>query len=282
MTKRSFFARLLALLAALVMLLGLSPALAAKVIELYAADYPVTRDGWYSTMEEVAVYLATYEELPDNFLTKNEAEKKGWDNRKGNLDEVAPGCSIGGNRFGNYEGILPDAKNRKWTECDINYEGGYRGGERICFSNDGLIYYSDDHYETFTKVEVIFEEEITFELDPNVELDEYGEYTSVNEVSAYLLRYGCLPCNYLTKADAKELGWTAKKDNLGKVMPGCSIGGDVFQNREKLLPNAKERIWYECDINAVDGKRSDERLVYSSDGLIYYTPDAFDSFIQLY
>ena len=282
MFKRSFLARLTALLLALVMLLGLSPALAARVIELYAADYPVTRDGWYSTMEEVAVYLATYEELPDNFLTKSEAEKKGWDNRKGNLDKVAPGCSIGGNRFGNYEGILPDAKNRKWTECDIDYEGGYRGGERICFSTDGLIYYSDDHYATFTKVEVIFEEAISFDLDPNVELDEYGEYTTVNEVSAYLLRYGCLPCNYLTKAEAKELGWTAKKDNLGKVMPGCSIGGDVFQNREKLLPNAKNRTWYECDLNTVDGKRSDERLVYSSDGLIYYTPDAFDTFIQLY
>ena len=282
MFKRSFLARLTALLLALVMLLGLSPALAAKVIELYAADYPVTRDGWYSTMEEVAVYLATYEELPDNFLTKSEAEKKGGDNRKGNLDKVAPGCSIGGNRFGNYEGILPDAKNRKWTECDINYEGGYRGGERICFSTDGLIYYSDDHYATFTKVEVIFEEAISFDLDPNVELDEYGEYTTVNDVSAYLLRYGCLPCNYLTKAEAKELGWTAKKDNLGKVMPGCSIGGDVFQNREKLLPNAKNRTWYECDLNTVDGKRSDERLVYSSDGLIYYTPDAFDTFIQLY
>jgi len=282
MTKRSFFARLSALLLALILIFSAVPTLAAKVIEVNAAEYPVTEDGWYSTMEEVAVYLATYEELPDNFLTKNEAEKLGWDNRKGNLDKVAPGCSIGGNRFGNYEGILPDAKNRKWTECDINFEGGYRGGERICFSNDGLIYYTDDHYESFTKVEVVFAEEAEIELDPNVALDEYGEYTSVNEVSAYLLRYGCLPCNYLTKDEAKELGWTAKKDNLGKVMPGCSIGGDEFQNREKLLPSAKNRTWYECDLNTVDGKRSDERLVFSSDGLIYYTPDAFKSFIQLY
>ena len=283
--KRSFFARLSALLLALLMLFSAVPALAAKVIEVYASEYPVVEDGWYSTMEEVAVYLATYEELPDNFLTKNQAEKKGWDNRKGNLDKVAPGCSIGGNRFGNYEGILPDKKNRTWTECDINFDGGYRGGERICFSNDGLIYYTDDHYETFTKVDVIFEEpapENQIVLDPDVELDEYGEYTSINEVSAYILRYGCLPCNYLTKADAKELGWTAKKDNLGKVMPGCSIGGDEFQNREKKLPTKKGRTWYECDLNTVDGKRSDERLVYSSDGLIYYTPDAHETFIQLY
>jgi len=281
--NRSIFARLSALLLALIMLFAAIPALAEKVIEVYAAEYPVAEDGWYSTMEEVAVYLATFKELPDNFLTKNQAEKKGWDSRKGNLDKVAPGCSIGGNRFGNYEGLLPEKKNRTWTECDINFDGGYRGSERICFSNDGLIYYTDDHYESFSKVEVLFEEAAAkIVLNPDVKLDEYGEYTSINEVSAYILRYGCLPCNYLTNVEAKELGWTAKKDNLGKVMPGCSIGGDEFQNREKKLPSKKGRTWYECDLNTVDGRRSDERLVYSSDGLIYYTPDAHDTFIQLY
>ena len=87
-----------------------------------------------------------------------DAEDLGWDNRKGNLDKVAPGCSIGGNRFGNYEGLLPEAKGRKYTECDINYDGGYRNGERIVFSNDGLIFYTSDHYQTFTPVKVIVEE----------------------------------------------------------------------------------------------------------------------------
>ena len=110
-------------------------------------------------MEEVAVYLTLYDKLPGNFLSKYDAEDLGWDNRKGNLDKVAPGCSIGGNRFGNYEGLLPEAKGRKYTECDINYEGGYRNGERIVFSNDGLIFYTNDHYQTFTPVEVIVEEE---------------------------------------------------------------------------------------------------------------------------
>ena len=54
--------------------------------------------------------------------------------------------SIGGDRFGNREGLLPDARSRQWYECDVNYEGGYRGAERLLFSNDGLIYYSGDHY----------------------------------------------------------------------------------------------------------------------------------------
>lgn len=284
---KSSLKRLLALAMALLLMLGCIPALAAKskTIQLQAADYPVEKNGRYSTMEEVAVYLATFDQLPGNFITKNKAQDRDWDNRAGNLDEVAPGCSIGGDRFGNYEGQLPDKKGRKWTECDINFDGGYRGAERIVFSSDGLIYYTNDHYNTFTQIEVSFEKkEKTPEIkvDWNAKLDEYGEYTSVSEVAAFIKQYGALPCNFISKADAKELGWTAKKDNLGDVMPGCSIGGDEFQNREKQLPTAKGRTWYECDINAVDGKRSDERIVYSSDGLIYYTPDAHKSFIQLH
>ena len=166
--KKRFGIKLVALLLAVAALLGcLTTAFAAskkqsaaktETLVVYAADYPVEEDGWYSTMEEVAVYLTLYEKLPGNFISKYDAENLGWDNRKGNLDKVAPGCSIGGNRFGNYEGLLPEAKERKYTECDINYEGGYRNGERVVFSNDGLIFYTSDHYQTFTPVKVIVEE----------------------------------------------------------------------------------------------------------------------------
>lgn len=112
----------------------------------------VVETGSYISTEEVALYIQTYQKLPANFITKAEAEKLGWISSKGNLDEVAPGKSIGGNRFGNYEGLLPSAKGRVWTECDINYKGGLRGAERLVFSNDGLIYYTKDHYETFEQV----------------------------------------------------------------------------------------------------------------------------------
>ena len=166
--KKRFGIKLVALLLVAAALLGcLTTAFAAsknqsaaktETLVVYAADYPVEEDGWYSTMEEVAVYLTLYEKLPGNFISKYDAENLGWDNRKGNLNKVAPGCSIGGNRFGNYEGLLPEAKGRKYTECDINYDGGYRNGERIVFSNDGLIFYTSDHYQTFTPVKVIVEE----------------------------------------------------------------------------------------------------------------------------
>ena len=149
--------RLLTLLLALLLALA-APlcALAQESIELWAEDYPIEEDGAYTDMEEVAVYLATYGCLPPNFITKAEARDLGWDSREGNLYLVAPGRTIGGDRFGNYEGLLPHEKGRGWTECDVNDpEGSFRGAERLVFSNDGLIYYTADHYESFSEVVVI-------------------------------------------------------------------------------------------------------------------------------
>lgn len=103
----------------------------------------------YSTREEVALYLHVFCELPSNYITKKEAEALGWQSSRGNLWDVAYGCLIGGDRFGNREGLLPKATGRSWFECDVNYEGGFRGPERLLFSNDGLIYYTFDHYATF-------------------------------------------------------------------------------------------------------------------------------------
>ena len=112
----------------------------------------IAEDGSYTSPEDVALYLHTYEKLPGNFITKKDAEALGWDSKKGNLWDVAPGMSIGGSRFGNYEGALPDRKGRKYFECDIDYEGGYRGANRLVYSDDGLIYYTEDHYNTFEQL----------------------------------------------------------------------------------------------------------------------------------
>lgn len=109
---------------------------------------PLDEDGWYYSKDEVALYIHTYGRLPDNYVSKAEAEKAGWSG--GSVEKYIPGAAIGGSRFGNYEGILPKAPGRSWTECDINTNGkSSRGAERIVFSNDGLIYYTDDHYESF-------------------------------------------------------------------------------------------------------------------------------------
>ena len=113
------------------------------------ADKELSEDEEYYLKEDVALYIHLYEHLPDNYITKNEAKELGWVSSKGNLWEVAPGKCIGGDSFGNREGLLPDKKNRKYYECDVNYEGGYRGDDRIIYSSDGLIYYTGDHYNSF-------------------------------------------------------------------------------------------------------------------------------------
>ena len=100
----------------------------------------------------MAAYLNEFGHLPDNYITKKEAKNLGWVSTQGNLSEVAPGKSIGGDYFGNYEGTLPDKKGRDYYECDIDYVSGSRGAKRIIYSNDGYIYYTGDHYNTFEQL----------------------------------------------------------------------------------------------------------------------------------
>ena len=112
-------------------------------------------DGVYDSKEDVALYLHLYGHLPDNYITKKDAEALGWTG--GSLEPYAPGKCIGGSRFGNYEGLLPAADGRRYTECDIDTLGAKsRGAKRIVFSNDGLIYYTGDHYASF---ELLYGEE---------------------------------------------------------------------------------------------------------------------------
>ena len=108
----------------------------------------IDEDGEYSSKEEVAEYIHTYNKLPSNYITKKAAQSLGWEG--GSLEPYAPGKCIGGDTFGNYEGILPKKSGRQYHECDIDTMGAKsRGAKRIVYSNDGLIYYTEDHYETF-------------------------------------------------------------------------------------------------------------------------------------
>ena len=99
----------------------------------------------------MALYIHTYGKLPGNFITKKAARSLGWEG--GSLEPYSPGSCIGGDRFGNYEGLLPKAEGRVWYECDIDTLGAKsRGARRIVFSSDGLVYYTGDHYESFTEL----------------------------------------------------------------------------------------------------------------------------------
>ena len=268
----SLHTRLLLLVLAASLLLsfaGCASAAAPQVPVQTQATWTVPdEDGSYTTAEDICAYLLAYGRLPSNFISKKEAKALGWSS--GSLEPYAPGKCLGGDSFGNREGLLPKADGRTWTECDINTLGkDSRGDERLVFSNDGLIYYTADRYKSFVFLAA---------AEPTEELpDEDGSYTTKEDVCAYLLAYGRLPSNFITKKEAEALGWPG--GSLEPYAPGKCIGGDRFGNYEGKLPKAKGRTWTECDINTL-GKRSRgaERIIFSNDGLIYYTGDHYDTF----
>ena len=141
--------KILALLLTLVLSLGMFTAYAPTDSASSGDSQPaIAEDGSYTSKDEVALYIHSYGHLPENYITKDEAYDLGWKS-EGTLDEVAPGMSIGGDYYGNYEGVLPDEPGREYHECDIDYESGNRNGKRIVYSNDGNIYYTEDHYNSF-------------------------------------------------------------------------------------------------------------------------------------
>lgn len=111
---------------------------------------PVEEGEYYYDLENVVLYLEYYGCLPDNYITKNEARDLGWSG--GTPERFLEGSAIGGDKFGNREKILPVEKGRTYTECDLNTNGAdSRGAERLVFSNDGLYFHTEDHYEHFTE-----------------------------------------------------------------------------------------------------------------------------------
>lgn len=113
----------------------------------------VIEEEYYYDPESVVLYLHTFGFLPYNYITKNDARALGWEG--GSVERFKDGAAIGGDRFGNYEGLLPKMSGRTYYECDLNTNGANaRGGERLIFSNDGLYFYTSDHYESFQELYV--------------------------------------------------------------------------------------------------------------------------------
>ena len=103
----------------------------------------------------------------------------------------------------------------------------------------------------------------------------------VNGADEYVFRSNKLPSYYVNKKQAVRAGWKEWKGNLNEILPGRMIGGDVFRNNEGKLPYNDGRIWYEADINYENGYRNGQRLLYSSDGLIFATYDHYHTFYEI-
>ena len=116
------------------------------------AGTTVREDGTYTSMEEVALYIHTFGHVPPNFVSKTKARNAGWVAEEGNLQDVLPGMSIGGGGWHNDDEVMPGSPYDQWYECDINYEGGYRGAERLVYSDNGMIFYTADHYDSYARI----------------------------------------------------------------------------------------------------------------------------------
>ena len=156
--KKIFKSTALPTLIALIVLLVLSALMFAACAPATVVDAEESDAGsgmLLTSKDEVAAYIRDNGCLPDNFITKAEARELGWNG--GSLEPYAPGMCIGGDRFGNYEGLLPEKGGRTYYECDIDTLGAEtRGAKRIVYSSDGLIYYTEDHYDSF---ELLYGEE---------------------------------------------------------------------------------------------------------------------------
>ena len=112
----------------------------------------IKEDGYYYDLEHVVLYYEKYNRLPSNFITKNKARALGWE--RGRLTGYKEGAAIGGDRFGNYERILPTLRGMEYIECDIDTEDASRGEKRLVISNNKRYFYTTDHYATFREVVV--------------------------------------------------------------------------------------------------------------------------------
>lgn len=111
--------------------------------------------------------------------------------------------------------------------------------------------------------------------------DGYATRNGQDGADYWLIQYGTLPEYYMTKEDAKQQGWRSIEGNLAEVAPGMMIGGDEYKNRNGHLPQAEGRIWYEADINYMDGYRTRHRILYSNDGLVFVTYDHYETFHEI-
>lgn len=115
--------------------------------------------GYYYDLTNVVLYLEIYGELPPNYITKKDARALGWEG--GSVEQYKEGAAIGGDYFGNYEGLLPYGDGQRYTECDIDSNGySSRGSRRLVFSDDGRYFYTSDHYESFSEYRVTTEYEV--------------------------------------------------------------------------------------------------------------------------
>jgi len=239
---------------------------------------PLDPDGEFTDYEDVALYLDTFDELPANYITLEEAMDEGYDPETDDLWDYADGKILGGDPFeedpDDFD-ALPNGDERSYYIADVGYEGGDRGEERLVYSDDGLIFYSPDELDSFEQL---------FGTPEHPPLDPDGSYITKEEVGLYIRTFGELPDNYYVRSEMVEEYGTLAAFRRAKG-DDAHYGYWNFSNFADQLPSDGELHWYIADIGLGPGAqtRRNQRLVFSEDqGLVYYTPDHYDSYEMLF
>ena len=167
--------------------------------------------------------------------------------------------------FNNYK---IEKKNTS-ENTEISYQKSETQNQDNSYSYEKKSKKNQDHFE---------KEKSDFSNKNNNSSDQIDELTNDDIVVKYLKEHGELPDYYITKSEAKSLGWVPSKGNLCEVAPGKAIGGDIWTNRQKSLPTKSGRKYYEADLNYQCGNRNADRVVFSNDGLVFVTFDHYRSF----
>ncbi len=117
----------------------------------------VEESGLYTTKDSVAAYLCKFDKLPANYVGKDEGialyeseTGKTFDGWSFNPWKII-GVMIGGDKFGNNEGLLPKGT---YHEADVDYFNDSRGNKRLVYASDCVIYYTSNHYKSFTQLDI--------------------------------------------------------------------------------------------------------------------------------
>jgi len=117
-------------------------------------------------------------------------------------------------------------------------------------------------------------------------ISETGKYTAKDSVAAYIYLFHKLPSNYVNKATGQTLYENKTGNEFSKwnfnpwTSLGVMIGGDIYNNNEGLLPSGNS--YRECDVDYHDSSRGTKRLIYTLNGLVYYTANHYESFAKVY
>lgn len=167
--------------------------------------------------------------------------------------------------FNNYK---IEKKNTS-ENTEISYQKSETQNQDNSYSYEKKSKKNQDHFE---------KEKSDFSNKNNNSSNQIDELTNDEIVVKYLKEHGELPEYYITKSEAKSLGWVPSKGNLCEVAPGKAIGGDIWTNRQKSLPTKSGRKYFEADLNYHCGNRNADRVVFSNDGLVFVTFDHYKSF----